>query len=120
MAQLGSAVGPGITITVSITPVLPPGTTTPTLNTSGGCNNCQVGQAPTTAAYQMAGVQGESLKDPLWYAAKYGGFDRDKTATYTVGAALPVSAWDLKSADGSIGADGVPDNYFLAIDPAQP
>lgn len=105
------------TITVSVTPGLPG--TTPTLNRSGGCNRCQVGQAPTTAAYQMAGVQGESLKDPLWYAAKYGGFDREKTSTYTVGAALPVNAWDLKSSDGSIGADGVPDNYFLAIDPAQ-
>ena len=94
-------------------------TPTATLNASGGCNNCQRNDPPTTAVYTMTGVAGESLKDPLWYAAKYGGFDRDKTATYTVGAALPVNAWDLKSADGSTGADGVPDNYFLAIDPAQ-
>ena len=96
-------------------------TVTPTtrLNASGGCNNCQVGEAPTTAVYTMVGVAGESLKDPLWYAAKYGGFDRTKAPGYVVGTALPVDAWDLKSSDGSTGADGVPDNYFLAVDPAQ-
>ena len=92
---------------------------TTTLNISGGCNKCQAGDAATTATFIMAGVSGESLKDPLWYAAKYGGFDRDKAASYVPGAVLPVNAWDLKSTDGSTGADGVPDNYFLAIDPAQ-
>jgi type IV pilus assembly protein PilY1 len=96
--------------------VLPAGFT----NATGGCANCQRGDPPTTAAYTMAGISGASLKDPLWYAAKYGGFDRAKLAsTYVVGSTLPVDAWDLKSADGSIGADGVPDNYFLAVDPAQ-
>ena len=105
------------TITVVTTPGLRG--TAPTLNASGGCTGCQVGQAATTAVYRMAGVQSESLKDPLWYAAKYGGFDRDKTPTYTIGAVIPVDRWDLKSADGSTGADGVPDNYFLAIDPGQ-
>ena len=89
------------------------------VNGSGGCNSCQVGATPTTAVYTMVGVAGESLKDPLWYAAKYGGYDREKVAAYTLGTALPVDAWDAKSSDGSTGADGVPDNYFLAVDPAQ-
>ncbi len=90
------------------------------VNTSGGCAACNGGDAATTAVFNMKGVPGQSLKDPLWYAAKYGGFDRAKvTGTYVVGSALPVSAWDLKSADGSTGADGVPDNYFLAVDPAE-
>ena len=99
------------------------------VNASGGCNNCNGGdngdggirfEAATTAVYTMAGVAGETLKDPLWYAAKYGGFDRSKvTGNYTPGAVLPVNAWDLKNSDGSIGADGTPDNYFLAIDPGQ-
>ena len=88
-------------------------------NASGGCDTCDVNEPKTTAVYTMAGVSGDSLKDPLWYAAKYGGFDRDKASSYAPGTALPVNAWDLKSADGSTGADGVPDNYFLAIDPAQ-
>lgn len=96
-------------------------TVTPTvsLGASGGCNNCQEANAATTAVYNMLGVTAGELKDPLWYAAKYGGFDTDKTATYTLGAALPVAAWDQKKADGTAGSDGIPDNYFYAIDPAQ-
>jgi type IV pilus assembly protein PilY1 len=89
------------------------------VNSSGGCNDCQVAQTATTASYSMVGVSGEELQDPLWYAAKYGGFDRDKTTTYTLGAVLPIDSWDLKKADGSTGADGIPDNFFYAVDPAQ-
>lgn len=89
------------------------------VNGTGGCNNCQVAQTATTASYSMIGVSGEELQDPLWYAAKYGGFDRDKTTTYTLGAVLPIDSWDLKKADGSTGTDGIPDNFFYAVDPAQ-
>lgn len=95
-------------------------TVTPTtsLNASGGCNNCQEGNAATTAIYSMVGVSGEPLKDPLWYAAKYGGFDRAAlTSTYVVGSGLPIAAWDLRNSDGSTGADGIPDNFFYAVDP---
>ena len=98
--------------TITVTPIT-------NVNPSGGCNNCQVAQTATTAVYTMVGLTGENLKDPLWYAAKYGGFDRDKTTTYTLGAQLPNDAWDSKSSDGSTGADGVPDNYFLAVDPSE-
>lgn len=96
-------------------------TVTPTtnLNASGGCNNCQVAQTATTAVYKMVGVSAAELQDPLWYAAKYGGFDRDKTTTYTIGAVLPIDSWDLKNSDGSTGADGTPDNFFYAVDPSQ-
>ena len=97
-------------------------TVTPTtnLNTSGGCDNCEVNDVATTATYAMQGVSGESLKDPLWYAAKYGGFERDVlTTAYTPGNVLPASAWDTKLADGSPGTDGTPDTFFYAIDPAQ-
>lgn len=90
------------------------------LNASGGCNNCQVAQAATTATYAMTGISSEELQDPLWYAAKYGGFDRDKvTGNYTPGLPLPLEAWDIKTANGSTGSDGTPDNFFYAIDPAQ-
>lgn len=89
------------------------------VGTSGGCNNCQVADPATTAVYTMTGVTAAELQDPLWYAAKYGGFDRDVTSTYTLGQALPVAAWDAKNQDGSIGADGTPDNFFYAIDPSQ-
>lgn len=45
------------------------------------------------------------LKDPLWYAAKWGGFNDDNANN------LPdTTEWD---ADG----DGTPDNYFLVVNP---
>jgi len=97
-------------------------TVTPTtkVNASGGCNNCQVNDPATTASYVMKGVTGDVLRDPLWYAAKYGGFDRDRvTGNYVLGTALPTTAWDTKKADGSGGTDGIPDNYFYAINPAE-
>jgi len=52
-----------------------------------------------------------TLRDPLWYAAKYGGFN-DKNAN-----SMPdlVSEWDAKGPAGPNVAlpDGNPDNYFL-------
>jgi type IV pilus assembly protein PilY1 len=99
-------------------------TVTPTtnLNASGGCNNCNVSNGKTTATYAMTGVSGEVLQDPLYYAAKYGGFDRDKyTTPYVPGNTLLKEAWDSKKTDGTIttGGDGIPDTFFYAIDPAQ-
>ena len=91
---------------------------TPSLNVSGGCNNCMEGDAATTAVYDMVGVGGDDLKDPLWYAAKYGGLALG-TSTYTLGSTPTLSMWDAKGTDGSIGADGIPDNFFYAVDPTQ-
>lgn len=101
-------------------------TVTPTanLNASGGCNNCNVNNAKTTAVYDMTGTSGEVLREPMWYAAKYGGFDRDAATTYNgasaiAGTALPTAAWDSKTTAGATATDGIPDNYFYAIDPGQ-
>ncbi|BFU94455.1 MAG: exported protein of unknown function [Nitrospira sp.] len=53
------------------------------------------------------------LKDPLWYAAKYGGFkDSDKPATTGYNLPDKTSEWD---SDG----DGVPDTYFYAQNPLE-
>lgn len=101
-------------------------TVTPTtnLNASGGCNNCNVNNVKTTATYSMTGTSGDVLREPMWYAAKYGGFDRDVATTYTgasaiAGDSLGTAAWDSKNTEGNAGADGIPDNYFYAIDPGQ-
>lgn len=99
-------------------------TPTTKLNASGGCSNCQAGEAKTTATYAMTGVSGDALQDPLWYAAKYGGFDRTAAPTYSgasavAGTPIPAAAWDAKKTDGSAGSDGIPDNFFYAIDPSQ-
>lgn len=45
------------------------------------------------------------LQDPLWYAAKFGGFSDDN------GDKVPQTAeWDANN-------DGIPDNYFLVVNP---
>jgi type IV pilus assembly protein PilY1 len=97
---------------ISVTP-------TANLNASGGCQNCNVRDVKTTAEYTMVGTPTEVLRDPFWYAAKYGGFDRNIAAGYTPGSVLPLAAWDSKGAGGLNGSDGIPDNYFYAVDPGE-
>lgn len=84
------------------------------VNGSGGCSNCQLSDAATTATYTLGAATAELLKDPLWYAAKWGGF------TETGGGNnLPdqVAEWDSRTSSGAYGSDGVPDNYFLVSNP---
>ena len=67
------------------------------------------------------------LPKPMWLAAKYGGFndlDRDGSPGYDFnGDGVPDlddnREWDNRNnITGSLGADGLPDNYFSAINPA--
>ncbi|GAB4397273.1 MAG: hypothetical protein OHK0048_05030 [Rhodoferax sp.] len=91
------------------------GTANYRLNSSGGCNGCQVGDPESMASYKFVGNAANVLNDPLWYAAKWGGFDKAKDKTKPTSA----SSWDTKKVDGTAGADGIPDNYFFAIRPAE-
>ncbi len=52
------------------------------------------------------------LRDPLWYAAKYGGFDDAN------GSGLPDGAAGTAGNEWDKDLDGVPDNYFLVTNPA--
>lgn len=73
-----------------------------------GCNRLPtIGETPRTFVFSPGTSGGASfLKDPLWYAAKFGGFvDRDKSNTPN----LPLE-WDANG-------DGVPDTYFLVQNP---
>ena len=58
------------------------------------------------------------LDNPLWMAAKYGGFvdlDQDGTPLNETG---DHREWDSKSnVDGSYGSDGLPDNYYFVHNP---
>lgn len=89
------------------------------LNASGGCgaspNQCQVGDPASTATYALGTATGGALKDPLWYAAKWGGFSESGTG----GNNRPdlQAEWDLKDTSGNAVPDGVPDNYFLVSNP---
>ncbi len=81
----------------------------------GGCRNITTGacnqQLPLTASRTFTPSTAPSanvqLKDPLWYAAKYGGFIDANGDNMPQG-----TEWD---SDG----DGVPDNYFLVTNPLQ-
>jgi len=90
-------------------------------NVSTDSSNVRDADYPIRKAFKMLGVNGVLLQDPLWYAAKYGYFTSSKKnadGTYT-NINMPESreAWDNLKSDGSAGADGVPDGYFLARRP---
>lgn len=92
-------------------------------NISGGaCNGCVSTAAATAVTYTLSATYAEQvLKDPLWYAAKYGGF-KDDTTTPT-GVPDVQWKWDSKMGDGTTNGcasgacDGVPDNFFLVTNP---
>ena len=70
---------------------------------------------PETHVYRYDVSNAGSLERPLWYAAKYGGFtdsDDNDIPDHT-------KEWDaIDNRTGVAGADGVPDNYFLASNPS--
>ncbi len=81
-----------------------------------GCTNCTDGDGVSTRTYTIGASSAGLLKDPLWYAAKWGGFIDSN------GNNLPdiQSEWDkMNNTTGALGADNVPDNYFYASNPAQ-
>ena len=83
------------------------------------CNNCfgiVDGGTITSQTYTLGNAVAGLLEDPLWYAAKWGGFDDSNDND------LPdlVKEWDSKiNATGETGTDGIPDNYFYAAHPQQ-
>ena len=85
------------------------------INTTGGCKDCQVDNPPTSVTYTLGSSSADLLKDPLWYAAKWGGFKENPDNANN----LPdlVAEWDSKTAAGTAGSDGIPDNYFYVINP---
>jgi type IV pilus assembly protein PilY1 len=90
-----------------------------------GCTNCNVASAasgqrgPQSVTYTITGTTADTLKDPLWYLAKYGAFDESMPAPVSNKNNLPdlQDEWDSKLTDGSPGSDGIPDNYFLVTNP---
>lgn len=83
------------------------------LNASGGCNNCNVNDPPTTATYTITGGAAGVLEDPLYYAAKWGGFF--DSATNPTGRPDSPSKWDQRLQNGAPGSDGIPDNYYVVF-----
>ncbi|MEW6220824.1 MAG: hypothetical protein AB1634_15010 [Thermodesulfobacteriota bacterium] len=89
---------------------------------AGGCNcrtsgygACNPGDVASTALYSLGSSSAGLLRDPLWYAAKWGGF-RDSN-----GNDLPDldSEWDRVNQNGQPVPDGIPDYYFYATNPTR-
>lgn len=94
---------------------------------ANACNDALVssGQGtPVAISFEMAGANNAVLREPLWYAAKYGSFTPNDGNN---SKELPDTAakWDTKRNDGkacggSTGlscSDGEPDGYFVARRP---
>jgi type IV pilus assembly protein PilY1 len=85
------------------------------------CSNCNTSDPAASKVFTLgttstSGSLVDTLQQPLFYAAKWGGF-RDSNASTTPDL---VTEWDRKNnSNGNTGPDGIPDNYFLAIDPKQ-
>lgn len=84
---------------------------------SSGHGSCDLADsASSTKVYNLGTSTTEALKDPLWYAAKYGGFIDSNENN------LPdlQTEWDNEiNSTGATGQDGIPDNYFFATNPQE-
>jgi len=86
-----------------------------------GCTNCKSTDSAKSKTFDLGTSTVDSsvvklLEQPLYYAAKWGGFvdiDGDGKPSLT-------KEWDQRdNTTGANGADGIPDTYFLAINPKQ-
>lgn len=93
-------------------------------DTSSAWNTIRDQDSPVTITFEMSGAAAVTLRDPLWYAAKYGSFTpNDETNPNELPDA--TLKWDRQRNDnlscgGSTGrscSDGEPDGYFLARRP---
>ncbi|MFZ5766867.1 MAG: hypothetical protein ACOY4H_14915 [Thermodesulfobacteriota bacterium] len=84
-----------------------------------GCVNCfglMDGGAISSRTYNLGSAVAGLLEDPLWYAAKWGGFEDMNDND------IPdlTEEWDRRiNASWESGSDGIPDNYFYASHPQQ-
>ena len=79
------------------------------------CSNCKEADGPRSRTFNVAaGTAATVLNDPLFYAAKYGGFN-DLNGN---GVPDQVTEWDNLLQTGAPGQDGLPDNYFAVTNPA--
>ncbi|MBB3062423.1 pilus assembly protein [Microbulbifer rhizosphaerae] len=68
--------------------------------TAGDCDNCQSGDDATSRTFAVGTSSASALEPPLYYAAKWGGYDDDGATAAEIAAASP-------------------NTYFYAVDPAQ-
>ncbi|MEI7443609.1 MAG: PilC/PilY family type IV pilus protein [Burkholderiales bacterium] len=106
------------------------------INANGGCDRCLSANGwdtggvpvddrgkPAVAVYDVVGSAGETLRDPMWYAAKWGGFDDldgdGKPGSLGEWARRNRSRPPYASMSDAQAAQVVPpDNYFYASNPS--
>lgn len=83
---------------------------------ANSCSDCQVTDPPTATSetYILGASTADQLRDPLFYASKWGAFEDENDNN------IPdlQSEWDRKLTDGTKGQDGIPDTYFQVTNPA--
>lgn len=72
------------------------------------CSNCEYTDSATSHTYTLSSAPTSEglLEPPMFYAAKWGGYD--KQANFP----SDIESWDANN-------DGLPDNYYFAIDPSK-
>ena len=81
--------------------------------------NCNTGAAATTVAYTLGSGGAELLKDPLYYAAKWGGFDEEpEESKRPDGAAKPNGVPD-QDYEWKNPTTGLPKSYFFSRNPGE-
>ncbi len=78
------------------------------------CTNCNFGDAASVRTYTIGTANANSLEQPLFYAAKWGGFiDSNNNKKPDL-----QSEWDAENnTTGNAEPDGIPDKYFAATNP---
>ncbi len=93
-------------------------TGTGSINSTGGCNGCNLGDVRTHVTYTTSPATVQLLNDPMWYASKYGAFVDDPNTPD--GIPDSPTKWDKYiNASGATGSDGTPDDYFYVTNPLQ-
>lgn len=95
-----------------------------------GCTDCRalsegtgrIGQrGPRSHTFSIAASTADQLESPLYYAAKYGGFEENRVlneAAALTDAPDELDEWDAaNNVTGASGPDGLPDNFFFVINP---
>jgi type IV pilus assembly protein PilY1 len=80
---------------------------------ASGCSGCAVADSASSNEYALARSSAGLLEDPLFYAAKWGGFNDQN------GNDVPdlQTEWDERTTTGLDGADDIPDKYFFVTNP---
>ena len=81
-----------------------------------GCVNCKHTDLATSVTYSIGPSSAASLQQPLFYAAKWGGFIDGNDN----GIPDEEAEWDaINNATGVSPPDGIPDRYFFASNPRE-